>query len=106
YTWNNAVTGGGGGFIPGIIFSTREPDLVYVRTDIGGAYRFNPSTNRWIPLQDWVSFDDWNLMGVDSLATDPVEPNRLYVLAGTYTNAWSSRKGAIVRSADRGNTFQ
>jgi len=106
YTWRNVVTNGGGGFVPGIIFNQTEANLIYARTDIGGAYRWNPGTSRWIPLMDSVNFDDWNLMGVDSLATDPVDPNRLYVLAGTYTNEWTSMNGAILRSTDRGNTFQ
>jgi len=105
YTWRN-VEIVGGGYIPGVIFNASTPDLIYARTDIGGAYRWNPTTSRWIPLLDWVSFDDWNLTGVDSLATDPVDPNRLYILAGTYTNAWTSQNGAILRSTDRGATFQ
>ena len=45
-------------------------------------------------------------MGVDTLATDPVEPNRLYVQGGTYTNEWTNQNGAIYRSTDRGNTFE
>lgn len=105
YTWRN-VEIVGGGYIPGIVFNATEPDLIYARTDIGGAYRWNPNTSRWIPLMDWIGFDDWNLTGVDALATDPVDPNRLYVLAGTYTNAWTSQNGAILRSTDRGDTFQ
>jgi hypothetical protein len=105
YNWRN-VEIVGGGYIPGIVFNTSTPDLIYARTDIGGAYRWNPTTSRWIPLLDWIGFDDWNLTGVDSLATDPVDPNRLYILAGTYTNSWTSQNGAILRSTDRGATFQ
>src|SRR5262245_7491736 len=89
YTWSN-VEIVAGGFVPGIIFNQSEPNLVYARTDIGGAYRWNPATSRWMPLLDWVSFDEWNLTGIDSLATDPVDPNRVYLLAGTYTNSWTS----------------
>src|SRR5215813_12608937 len=106
YTWRNVVINGGGGFVPGIIFNTTEQNLIYARTDIGGAYRWNQSTGRWIPLLDWVSFDEWNLMGIDSLATDPVDPNRVYLLAGTYTNSWTNMNGAILRSTDRGATWQ
>ena len=42
YTWRN-VQIFGGGFIPGIVFSQTEPNLIYTRTDIGGAYRFDPA---------------------------------------------------------------
>ena len=105
YTWRN-VQIVGGGFIPGIIFNASESNLVYARTDIGGAYRLDPATNRWIPLLDSTSWDDWNLTGVISLATDPVNPNNVYIAAGTYTNAWTTQNGAILRSSDRGATWQ
>ena len=106
YTWNNAVTSGGGGFIPGIVFNPSQKNLMYVRTDIGGAYRWDPVNLRWMPLMDWVGFDDWNTLGVESIATDPVDPTRFYVAAGTYTNSFTTSNGAILRSTDQGNTFQ
>ena len=77
YTWRN-VQIGGGGFVPGIIFNQTQPNLIYARTDIGGAYRWNQSTGRWIPLLDWVSWDRWGWTGVASLATDPVDTGRVY----------------------------
>jgi xyloglucan-specific exo-beta-1,4-glucanase len=106
YRFNNVVIGGGGGFIPGIVFSTKEPGLVYARTDIGGAYRFNPESGRWVPLLDWIGFPDWNLSGVESIAIDPRDPQRVYLAVGTYTNEWASQNGAILRSSDEGRTFQ
>ncbi len=106
YTWKNVMTGGGGGYVPGIVFNTKEKDLIYARTDIGGAYRWDPTTDSWIQLLSWVGFDDWNWTGVESIATDPVDPKRLYLAVGTYTNDWASTNGAILRSTDRGNTFQ
>lgn len=106
YTWNNAVTSGGGGFIPGIIFNPTQQNLIYARTDIGGAYRWDQASQRWIPLMDWVGFNDWNTLGVESIATDPIDPTRFYVAAGTYTNSFTTANGAILRSTDQGNTFQ
>jgi hypothetical protein len=106
YAWNHVVTGGGGGYVPGIVFNTKQKDLIYARTDIGGAYRWDPSNNSWIQLLDWIGFDDWNWTGVESIATDPVDPNRLYLAVGTYTNDWAPTNGAILRSADQGKTFQ
>ena len=106
YSWNNADTSGGGGFIPGIIFNPSQQNLIYVRTDIGGAYRWDSVNQRWIPLMDWVGFDDWNTLGVESIATDPLDPTRFYVAAGTYTNSFTTANGAILRSTDQGKTFQ
>src|SRR5690242_15781217 len=77
YVWNKAVTGGGGGYVPGIVFNAKEPGLAFARTDIGGAYRWDQRTGRWIQLLDGTSADNWNLSGVESVATDPVNPNRL-----------------------------
>ncbi|HXM58611.1 MAG TPA: hypothetical protein VOB72_24635, partial [Candidatus Dormibacteraeota bacterium] len=74
YTFKNVVTGGGGGYVPDIIFNPKQSGLAFARTDIGGAYRWNASTSSWVPLLDFTSPDDWNLMGVDSIATDPVDP--------------------------------
>lgn len=106
YNFHNVVIGGGGGFIPGIVFSTKEPGLVYARTDIGGAYRFDSKSGGWIPLLDWIGFPDWNLSGVESIAIDPVDPQRVYLAVGTYTNEYTTENGAILRSFDEGRTFQ
>ncbi|WP_317966636.1 X2-like carbohydrate binding domain-containing protein [Paenibacillus sp. CCS19] len=104
YNWNNVVTGGGGGYVPGIIFNKKEKDLIYARTDIGGAYRWNKSTNGWDSITDSAGWVDWNKNGVDALATDSVDPNRLYLATGMYTNDWDGN-GQIMRSTDRGNTW-
>jgi xyloglucan-specific exo-beta-1,4-glucanase len=93
----------GGGFVDGIVASTRVPGLFYARTDVGGAYRWNNEQKVWIPLLDWLSQDDVGLFGVESIALDPSNPGRLYVLAGT---SYSSKgKTVILRSEDYGATF-
>ena len=103
YTWRN-VEVHGGGFVPGIIFNKTRRDLVYARTDIGGAYRWNPTTGRWIPLNDFTGPADWNLLGVDGLATDPVDPNQLVMVVGEYTQSWAGN-AAILRSTNQGASF-
>lgn len=101
YVWRNVVIGGGG-FVTGIIFHPRQRNLMYARTDVGGAYRWEASSNAWIPLTDWIGAADANLTGIESLALDPADPNRVYLAAGTYE--WSP--AAILRSTDQGRTFQ
>lgn len=104
YVWKNAQVVGGG-YVTGLVFNPREKGLLYARTDMGGAYRWDTGAEQWIPLTDWLGEKDWNLLGIDSLATDPVDPKRLYLGAGTYTNDWAGN-GAILRSTDRGRTFK
>ncbi|MFE9448511.1 cellulose binding domain-containing protein [Streptomyces sp. NPDC006739] len=105
YSWHNARIDGGG-FVPGIVFNRSEKNLVYARTDIGGAYRWQESTKTWTPLLDSVGWNDWGHTGVVSLASDSVDPNKVYVAAGTYTNSWDPGNGAVLRSADRGASWQ
>ncbi|WP_410675303.1 RICIN domain-containing protein [Amycolatopsis sp. cmx-4-68] len=102
YTWRN-VRIGGGGFVTGFVFNPSRKGLLYARTDMGGAYRWDSGAGHWVPLTDWAA--DWNLYGIESVATDPADPDRLYLATGTYTNDWAGT-GAILRSTDQGKTFQ
>ena len=104
YNWRN-VRIDGGGFVSGIIFNPTEQNLIYARTDIGGAYRWNQSTSSWTPLMDWVGWNNWGWNGVLSIATDPVQTNRVYAAVGMYLNSWDPNNGAILRSTDRGATW-
>ncbi|MEU9366418.1 cellulose binding domain-containing protein [Streptomyces avermitilis] len=104
YSWKNARIDGGG-FVPGIVFNRSEKNLAYARTDIGGAYRWQESTRTWTPLLDSVGWSDWGHTGVVSLASDSVDPNKVYAAVGTYTNSWDPGNGAVLRSADRGASW-
>ncbi|MFI6208751.1 1,4-beta-glucanase [Streptomyces sp. NPDC051041] len=104
YRWRNAVIGGTG-FITGVLFHPSVRGLAYARTDIGGAYRWDHRTARWIPLLDHLGWDDWNLLGVEAMAVDPAHPDRLYLAVGTYAQPWAS-DGAVLRSEDRGATWR
>ena len=104
YEWKNVAIGGGG-FVTGVLFHPGEKGLAYARTDVGGAYRWDDQARRWIPLTDWLGAEDDNLMGIESIAIDPSDPERVYLAAGTYLNP-KLGNGAILRSSDRGRTFQ
>ena len=81
--------------------SSKAKDVIFARTDIGGAYKWNPKTNRWVPMQDFLTRPDWNLYGAESVGLDPSDPKRAYIAAGTYTNNWGGN-GAILRTKDGG----
>ncbi|MDQ2588390.1 cellulose binding domain-containing protein [Saccharothrix yanglingensis] len=104
YTFKN-VQIGGGGFVSGIVFNEGAKDVVYARTDIGGAYRWNQASGQWEPMLDWIGRDRWGHTGVAALAADPVDTNRVYAAVGTYTNSWDGN-GAMLSSADRGRTWE
>ncbi len=104
YSWKN-VQIVGGGFVDGFVFNSREPGLAYARTDIGGAYRWNARTRQWVPLMDFTGFNDWNTLGVESIATDPIHPSRVWVAAGEYAQSFAGN-GEILRSANQGRTWQ
>ena len=104
YRYRN-VTFVAGGFITGFVAHPGERGLYYVRTDIGGAYRWDAGAKRWIPLQDWLPFSERNLLGVESIALDPTDPQKLFLAAGTYVNG-RTPAGAILRSSDQGRHFE
>jgi xyloglucan-specific exo-beta-1,4-glucanase len=105
YDWQNVKIGGGGGFIPGIVFNPTEKGLAYARADIGGVYRLNYNNDTWTPLLDWVDNANWHLWGCDAIATDPVDTNNLYLASGMYTNSFDPNNGSILISNDQGNTW-
>lgn len=98
YAWHN-VRIGGGGFTPGVLYSSAEKGLAYLRTDVGGAYRWDEALQTWVPLQDAIWQDSY--LGVESLAPDPINPDIVYLAGGMY----SSLPSAILRSSDRGRTW-
>ncbi|MDR0973258.1 MAG: exo-alpha-sialidase [Prevotellaceae bacterium] len=102
YEWKS-VQIVGGGFVDGIVFHPNAKDVRYCRTDMGGAYRWDATAKRWVAMLDWISYDDNNLVGVESIAVDPNDPNTVYLSCGTYTR---SPNGAIMISNDGGRSFK
>ena len=96
---------GGGGYVSGLLFHPSVRGLYYARTDVGGAYRWDQADARWQPLTDWIAAKDENLLGIDSLAVDPSDPQWLYLAAGMYTTPQAGN-AAILRSHDQGRGFQ
>lgn len=102
YRWDSLAIGGGG-FVSAVVPSKTEQGLVYARTDVGGAYRWDKTSERWLALTDWASEDQTGLLGIEAIALDPQNSAKLYMLAGI--SYFNGGKTAILRSNDYGKTF-
>ncbi|GAB1543041.1 hypothetical protein NUACC21_57150 [Scytonema sp. NUACC21] len=99
------VSLGGGGYVTGIYTHPQERDLVYIKTDVGGFYRWNSASKSWIPLTEQFSLAQNNYYGGEALALDPNNPNVVYIAGGKYTSDWWQYKGTIFKSTDKGKTW-
>ena len=95
---------GGGGYVTGLIFHPSSANVLYARTDVGGAYRWNHATTSWTPITDGVGFGaaESRFHGVESIALDPNDDRLVYMATGMYT---SEGNGRIYISSDRGDTW-
>ncbi|RNI31269.1 T9SS type A sorting domain-containing protein [Rufibacter latericius] len=103
YRWKS-VQINGGGFVTGLVYHPTERNLLYARTDVGGAFRWDAANKIWIPITDHLTRNDENLMGVLSVAVDPSDANKVYLATGLYSQSWAGT-GAILSSSDRGATW-
>jgi len=103
YTFSN-VQIVGGGYITGIVMHPAQQGLMYARTDIGGAYRWNSTAQMWVPLTDFTTRANSGLIGIESIGIDPSDPQRLYLAAGMYTESYGTN-GAMLVSDNQGASF-
>ena len=92
---------GGGGFVSGIVTGKK---VMYARTDVGGAYRYNYDTESWEQLFGFITDADRGLLSVDAMAVDPTDDNTVYFLCGCAY--FSSEKTVIFKTTDGGKTFK
>ena len=105
YSWKN-VKVGGGGFVPGMLAHPLQRGLFYLRTDVGGAYRYDATTSTWIPLHDWLAPEMSNLYGIDTVAIDPSNAKKFYLVAGANFGASADKKAMFMSSQDQGRSFK
>lgn len=99
--WENVAIGGGG-YVTGIVIHPKNSNVVYIKTDNGGSYRWDESNLRWIPLNDAFDVEESHYSGVEAIALDPTDPNVVYMAAGKYLDA---APGTLFKSSDRGETW-
>ena len=91
---------GGGGFVSGIVTGQKE---MYLRTDVGGAYKFDYEQNRWVQLFDFLNESQRGLLSVKGMAIDPTDDNTVYFLCGCAY--FSDARTVIYKTTDGGETF-
>lgn len=102
YVWKNVAIGGGG-YVLDVYCHPKQRDLVYIRTDVGGFYRWDAAGLRWVPLTDRFGPDKSNDYGGEGMALDPSDPSIVYIAAGKYT--WDA-PGTIFKSTNQGRTWK
>jgi hypothetical protein len=99
YEWGDMQIPGGG-FVTGLIFHPNVPNILYARTDVSGAWRFNFETLEWECITNWIRTGISGSPAQNlAIAIDP-DPER----AGYVYTAYSS-SGTIMRSTDYGETW-
>lgn len=91
---------GGGGFVTGIVTGKKE---MYLRTDVGGAYRYDYVKNQWVQLFDFINEENRGLLSVKGMAIAPDDDNTVYFLCGCAY--FSGARTVIFKTTDGGKTF-
>lgn len=91
---------GGAGFVSGIVTGNKE---MYLRTDVGGAYRYDYDRKRWVQLFGFINEDDRGLLSCKGIAIDPKDDMTAYFLCGCAY--FSDAKTVIFKTTDGGRTF-
>ena len=106
YQYNNLPIPGGG-YVTGFMFHPVEENILYIRTDIGGSYKFDYGSQRWEPLNESVNMIDLSETFPIALAVDPQRPEMLYIASGINDSSDENGKpwGKLSVSQDYGQSF-
>lgn len=107
FSWESVNTQGMG-YVTGLVVHPLAPNDIYIRTDVGGAYRFDRTNQYWIPLLDHYGRLESEIYGVQSIAPDPTDANTVYMAAShgrTITGSNVFFPAEVLVSHDRGTTW-
>ncbi|WP_322402969.1 dockerin [Massilia luteola] len=98
-----SVKYGGSGYVTGLIFHPTSPNVLYARTDMGGTYRWDAATSSWTSITDGFGIREEFFNGAESVALDPNDDKRVYLVTGMYD--WSGTNARLYISTDRGDNW-
>ena len=107
FSWESVNTQGMG-YVTGMVAHPLAPNDIYIRTDVGGAYRFDRANQYWIPLLDQYGRLESEVYGVESIAVDPTDANTVYIAAAhgrVITGGNVFTPAEVLISHDRGTTW-
>ncbi len=110
FTWKN-VNIQGMGYVTGMVIHEKAPHHRYVRTDVGGVYRYDGTSASWVNLSDKYSRDQREISDVESVAVDVTNVNRVWKAAPlgralAPNGSDIEFKGEVHFSDDRGATWK
>jgi len=91
----------GGGYVTGFLFSPVEKNVMYIRTDIGGTYRYNYNTESFESLINHVTMENLSETFPISIATRKDVKGSLYIACGVDHGP----NGILAISKDYGRSF-
>lgn len=91
---------GGAGFVSGIVTGQKE---MYLRTDVGGAYKYDYVKKQWVQLFGFLNEADRGLLSVKGIAIDPKDDDTVYFLCGCAY--FSDARTVIFKTTNGGKTF-
>ena len=98
-TWDTLKIGGAG-FVSSIIAGQ---NTMYMRTDVGGAYKYDYTRKRWVQLLDFINDNDRGYLAVKGIAIDPTDDDIAYFLCGCAY--FSGARTAVFKTTDGGESF-
>ncbi len=103
YSWRNVAIGGGG-YVLDVVCSPLKRNVVYLRTDVGGFYRWRARTSSWVPITDCFPASKSNYYGGEAIAVDPFNADTVYIAAGKEMG--NALLGSIFKSRDGGRHWK
>jgi xyloglucan-specific exo-beta-1,4-glucanase len=113
FNWDS-VNIRGMGYVTGLVIQPSSGD-VYVRTDVGGVYRYDRGAEKWLPLMDRFDQSEAGNLDIESVAADPGtngRASRVYAAmlwsngANPNDSSVYRRSGEVMVSDDRGANWR
>ena len=117
YLWK-PIHIGAGGWVVGMVLHPLDPTVRYLRTDVGNAYRWDTSTQTWLPMRvlnpdgsgvhSLTETSAPSGYGIDAIAVDPTNTSIVYLTFPPVHSCDIQCPNHVVqlyRSADGGRNF-